>query len=435
MKIYLIDYKLEQRSPKTISIPTHSAFKIGIDVIQNGESQPVSDIQLFKNNIEITADETDFHGYKTFTISDAAKGCTEYIVKYYEAEMKLNIVGTNIKEIELTDAVGSYTLPTATTERLGGIKVGANLTALADGTLQAEGIPSEIECYALSADNIINTMELCCVGGGAYANYATVSNLTATTATLGDAGLDQGDSSGYLRISRTKSNNNEDMTLMVLDTTNTEYNFSGPNFRFESNLGGTDTYASFGEMVHGAGLGVEFESDGSGSQMCQASLNQLTCDQYASFSGTLAGPGDVLYATEDGSGRFIARFGDIYNGGVGLEYDGQNNTLNGVVTDLTATQIVVDDINIDGYTKTISIEDTLNSITATMYGDHFAVDNGRCVTSLKPEYLEVNDGGATALYGLDYMVLQNGNLGTLRFEPQSVTINGVSYIMLVGAQI
>ena len=57
----------------------------------------------------------------------------------YELAQPESRIGKMLQAILNQGGGGGYTLPTATSQRLGGVKVGANLTVQEDGTLSAQG--------------------------------------------------------------------------------------------------------------------------------------------------------------------------------------------------------------------------------------------------------------------------------------------------------
>lgn len=151
MKIYLTNYDLSKRADKTIYASQYSSFKAGIKV------QGATDVKLFDGQTEISADASLFHGYKAFPLDAGDAGQKEYTIKADGSELKLKVVSTESTAAELNDKDTVFDLPAATADTLGGIKVGANLTIGADGTLSASGgsIPNDLSVDTLYSANVI----------------------------------------------------------------------------------------------------------------------------------------------------------------------------------------------------------------------------------------------------------------------------------------
>ena len=148
MKIYLINYDMSKRADKTIYASQYSSFKAGIKV------PGATDVKLFDGQTEISADASLFHGYKAFPLDAGDVGQKEYTIKADGSELKLKVVSTDSTAVELNDKDTVFDLPAATADTLGGIKVGANLTIGADGTLSASGgsIPNDLSVETIYAE-------------------------------------------------------------------------------------------------------------------------------------------------------------------------------------------------------------------------------------------------------------------------------------------
>lgn len=148
MKIYLINYDMSKRADKTIYASQYSSFKAGIKV------PGATDVKLFDGQTEISADASLFHGYKAFPLDAGDVGQKEYTIKADGSELKLKVVSTESTAVELNDKDTVFDLPAATADTLGGIKVGANLTIGADGTLSASGgsIPADLSVETIFAE-------------------------------------------------------------------------------------------------------------------------------------------------------------------------------------------------------------------------------------------------------------------------------------------
>lgn len=280
MKIYLTDYDLSKRADKTIYASQYSSFKAGIKV------PGATDVKLFDGQTEISADASLFHGYKAFPLDAGDAGQKEYTIKADGSELKLKVVSTESTAAELNDKDTVFDLPVATADILGGIKVGANLTIGADGTLSAEGgsIPADLSVDTLYSANVIK--------------------------------LADPEGSGGVFIS-CDSNSYAQATVSL------------PNFQYTADVRKGNSSIEFGNITMGKGIRLQ---ELMGALTCDIGCGDLTAS-YVSTIGQFYAP--AFEALNEGNDNETVVLGDQYTRGIYVKYDSADNLMEACLTKLT----------------------------------------------------------------------------------------------------
>lgn len=320
MKIYLTNYDLSKRADKTIYASQYSSFKAGIKV------QGATDVKLFDGQTEISADASLFHGYKAFPLDAGDAGQKEYTIKADGSELKLKVVSTESTAAELNDKDTVFDLPAATADTLGGIKVGANLTIGADGTLSAEGgsIPNDLSVDTLYSANVIR-----------LANPLNTSSIN--------------------------------VNLDPNSQTYAEVNL--PNFTYYANSERGDYTIALGNIDMGAGFRVD---ESMGSLTCNIGCQDLTAN-YVSTIGQFYAP--AFEALNDGNDNETVVLGSEYTRGIYVKYDSANNAMEACFTKLTCggEAIFRDAVSISGTLTVgsyITVTTDSSQAAATLDYDH-----------------------------------------------------------------
>lgn len=115
MKIYLIDYNLDERENKKIFVSKYSSYKIGIKV--NGVDN--STIELWNDNNQI-ASEGDFKGYNTYSFEAGTPETTnlKIYVPYSNGDvtLTLDVITTDSTVAELSSGSGGGGTPEIPTD-------------------------------------------------------------------------------------------------------------------------------------------------------------------------------------------------------------------------------------------------------------------------------------------------------------------------------
>lgn len=123
MKIYLIDYNLDERENKKIYVSQYSSYKIGINV--NGVDN--SSISLIKDADTYINSEGDFKGYNTYSFEAGTPGTTtlEIYVPFSDTgiTLPLTVITTDSTVAELSSGSGGSVEIPADLE-LSSLKVG-----------------------------------------------------------------------------------------------------------------------------------------------------------------------------------------------------------------------------------------------------------------------------------------------------------------------
>ena len=281
MKIYLTNYDLSKRADKTIYASQYSSFKAGIKV------PGASDIKLFDGQTEISADASLFHGYKAFPLDAGDAGQKEYTIKADGAELKLKVVSTESTAAELNDKDTVFDLPAATADTLGGIKVGANLTIGADGTLSASGgsIPKDLSVDNLYSAHVIKLADPDSLAG-IYVNCDPNSQTYAT-----------------VRL---------------------------PNFSYYANSERGEANIALGDISMGGGFRLD---ESMGSLTCQIMCQDLTAT-YVSTGQQFYAPA-IAAQYDNNTGHQSVVIGDEYNRNLYVKYDEARGEMNARISQLT----------------------------------------------------------------------------------------------------
>ena len=296
MKIYLTDYDLSKRADKTIYASQYSSFKAGIKV------PGATDVKLFDGQTEISADASLFHGYKPFPLDAGDAGQKEYTIKADGSELKLKVVSTESTAAELNDKDTVFDLPAATSDTLGGIKVGPGLSVGADGTLSASdgSIPADLSVDTLYSANIIQLA------------------------------------------------NPHDMAGIYVDcdpNSQTYATVNLPNFKYSADTTEGNSAIELGNISMGYGFRVE---ESMGSLTCNIACGDLTAS-YVSTIGQFYAP--AFEALNDGNDHQTVVLGNEYTSGIYVKYDSANSVMEACLTKLTCGGEATfrDAVSINGY--------------------------------------------------------------------------------------
>lgn len=110
MKIYLVDYNIDEREPKKIFVSQYSSYKIGINV--NGVDN--SKIKFAKKSDgKAIAAEEEFNGYNTYSFEAGTPETTSYIIQvpYSNTRIRftLEVITTDSTVAELSSGGGMPT--------------------------------------------------------------------------------------------------------------------------------------------------------------------------------------------------------------------------------------------------------------------------------------------------------------------------------------
>ena len=161
MKIYTFELNLNEPVDKAFWVAPQSDYKIGVKVLENGNTVSASSVKLYDGSSEVVADGNLTNNFKTFTKKSGNEGVKVYDVKV-NGVVKFKIKETTSNStVYDVDAQGSYTLPVATSTTLGGVKIGTGITVDSAGKISASGgAPNIIQSYSDgSGDDVVTISE------------------------------------------------------------------------------------------------------------------------------------------------------------------------------------------------------------------------------------------------------------------------------------
>ena len=164
MKIYLVDYNIDEREPKKIFVSQYSSYKIGIKV--NGVDN--SKIKFSKKSDgKLIAAEEDFKGYNTYSFEASTPETTSYNVwvPYSNTGITftLEVITTDSTVAELSSGGG---IPDNL--EINSLKTKGNINCT--GTLSAKSIQCKggsitgpsLTCDYINCDNVLTAPSLRC---------------------------------------------------------------------------------------------------------------------------------------------------------------------------------------------------------------------------------------------------------------------------------
>lgn len=107
MKIYLLDYNIDEREPKRIYVSQYSSYKIGINIIGGDNSS----ILLQKDANTFITPEGTFKGYSTYSFEAGTPETVSYNIVVNDITFTLYVITTNSTVAELSSGSGSAEVP------------------------------------------------------------------------------------------------------------------------------------------------------------------------------------------------------------------------------------------------------------------------------------------------------------------------------------
>ena len=164
MKIYSNTYDLTKPMDRQIYVAPNSIYAFGVKVVKAGEPVSEYSIAVYEDGVELTPMEAAVDGFTLFQKTSPSVPTTKtYDIVYTKGDVEQHFVlidnTTNSTVFDIDQAGGIMDLPIATQSVLGGVKIGANLTIEADGTLNADDQKAVIKAgngIQISQDNTIS---------------------------------------------------------------------------------------------------------------------------------------------------------------------------------------------------------------------------------------------------------------------------------------
>lgn len=193
MKIYLLDYNIDEREPKRIYVSQYSSYKIGINIIGGDNST----IMLTKQgDSEPISSEGTFKGYNTYSFEAGTPETTSYNIFVNGITFTLYVITTNSTVAELSSGSGGSAEIPADLE-LFSLKVGgeeptisadasnlylkgedfrlsvANNEVIRTGEIWDDATASTRPGVEIICDNLTATTNIDCSNGQIYFNALT----------------------------------------------------------------------------------------------------------------------------------------------------------------------------------------------------------------------------------------------------------------------
>jgi len=162
MKIYTNEFNLNERFDKAIWVAPQSDYKIGVKVTKDGSDVALSSISVYEGSTLLSADETAVNGFKVYTRKSANPSTNILDVKIdgeKKAAIKVNTTDSTVYDVDEKGNSETYTLPTASSSTLGGVKIGSGINIDSTGKISVQ--QSGVNIYQTDNDmTVASTVQL-----------------------------------------------------------------------------------------------------------------------------------------------------------------------------------------------------------------------------------------------------------------------------------